>query len=219
MEQTGLMGGFYRVSEWIFRLIYVNVLWILFTLLGGIILGVMPATAAAFEVSRKWFKDLDEVSVFRAYWESYRINFIQSNLLGLLLSLAGGILFIYHQSLGVMPEQWNLIFKIFFYSMLLVYSIIVAFILPVFAHFQVSLFAVFKNTLVIGLSYPHYAFLNLMVVSISFVIFQFVPILALFFGISVNAVLIMKVSFKVFMKIEAKQSEKNGGGNSQTYSV
>ena len=35
----GLIGGIYRYSEWIMRLAYINILWILFTLLGLVVFG------------------------------------------------------------------------------------------------------------------------------------------------------------------------------------
>ncbi|KQO17713.1 YesL family protein [Paenibacillus sp. Leaf72] len=51
MEPRGLMGGFYRISEWIMRLSVINVLWLIcsipFVLLAFV--GVFPGNAAALD--------------------------------------------------------------------------------------------------------------------------------------------------------------------------
>src|SRR5699024_8438852 len=50
----GFILGYYRFSVWTLRLAYVNFCWILFTLLGLVLFGFMPATAAMFSIVRKW---------------------------------------------------------------------------------------------------------------------------------------------------------------------
>ena len=43
------------LGEWVIRLVYLNFLWIGFSLLGLGILGIFPATSALFSVLRKYF--------------------------------------------------------------------------------------------------------------------------------------------------------------------
>ncbi|MFA9556724.1 DUF624 domain-containing protein [Evansella sp. AB-rgal1] len=57
MDNKGLIGNLYRVSEWLIRLAYINILWMLFTIVGLIILGIAPATATVFTIIRKWFME------------------------------------------------------------------------------------------------------------------------------------------------------------------
>jgi uncharacterized membrane protein YesL len=209
MEQKGLLGGFYQISEWVMRLAYVNLLWILFTLLGGIIFGAMPATVAAFTIARKWTMDKEEeIPVFKTFWESYRRDFVKSNLLGLFLLAGGVLLYLYHANLDLLPSALAPIFKVIFYSVVLIYGFIVAFIFPVFVHYNVSMKQYFLNALVISLSFPHFASLNLFILMVTFILFQYIPILAVFFGISINVILIMRLSYIVFAKIALKQNSK-----------
>ncbi|MEH7176882.1 YesL family protein [Neobacillus vireti] len=209
MEQKGIMGGFYRVSEWIMRLAYVNLLWIFFTLMGGIILGIMPATVGVFAVSRKWIMDKEEeVPVLKLFWQSYRSEFLRSNLLGWFLLIAGSILYTYHANLDLLPNQLQTIFQVIFYSVVIIIGITVSFIFPVLVHFDVNLKRSIKNAFLVGLTFPHYAILMLFITSVSIVVFQYFPVLFIFFGVSVNSILLMKIAYGVFLKIQVKQNGK-----------
>ncbi|MEH7245434.1 YesL family protein [Neobacillus niacini] len=209
MEPQGVIGGFYRLSEWIMRLAYVNLLWIAFTLLGGMIFGIMPATIASFAITRKWVMDKEEdFPVFKTFWECYRKDFMNANLLGLFFFMAGGILYLYYANLDILPNHLSNIFQIIFYSAVLIVGFVTVFIFPVFVHYNVSLKQYFINSFVIALSFPHYAILMLFIISVSIIVFQFAPILALFFGVSINVFLLMKISFKAFTKIAVKQNRK-----------
>ncbi|MEH7253002.1 YesL family protein [Neobacillus niacini] len=209
MEPQGVLGGFYRLSDWIMRLAYVNLLWISFTLLGGILFGIMPATIASFAIIRKWVMDKEEdYPIFKTFWESYRKDFINANLLGVFLFIAGGILYLYNAYLNVLPNNLSNIFQIIFYSVVLTFGFVIVFIFPVFVHYNGSLKQYFINSIVIALSFPHYAILMLFIISVSIIVFQFAPILALFFGVSINVFLLMKISFNAFTKIALKQNQK-----------
>ncbi|SDN23324.1 YesL family protein [Bacillus sp. OK048] len=209
MEPQGVLGGFYRLSEWIMRLAYVNLLWISFTLLGGILFGIMPATIASFAIIRKWVMDKEEdYPIFKTFWESYQKDFMNANLLGVFLFIAGGILYLYNAYLNVLPNNLSNIFQIIFYSVVLTFGFVIIFIFPVFVHYNGSLKQYFINSIVIALSFPHYAILMLFIISVSIIVFQFAPILALFFGVSINVFLLMKISFNAFTKIALKQNQK-----------
>lgn len=86
---TGIMGGFYRISEWIMRFAYVNILWIAFTLIGLVFLGFFPATASLFAVVRKWIQGNNEVPIFSFFWTNYKSSFLKSNILGISIVIIG----------------------------------------------------------------------------------------------------------------------------------
>ena len=209
VEQQGLLGGFYRISEWIMRLAYVNLLWFSFTLLGGIIFGIMPATITLFAITRKWEMDKEEdFPIFKTFWESYRKNFMKANLLGVFLFIVWGTVVLYYAYLDVLPNNLFIIFQIIFYSIVLIVGFIFVFIFPVFVHYNLSLKQYFINSFVIAMSFPHYTILMVFIISVSIIVFQFVPILAVFFGVSLNVFLLMKISFNAFTKITLKQYQK-----------
>ncbi|UOK57848.1 DUF624 domain-containing protein [Bacillus sp. OVS6] len=56
MGSNTLIGKFYTLAEWILKAMYLHLLWIIFTLAGGIVLGVMPSSTAVFSIIRKWLQ-------------------------------------------------------------------------------------------------------------------------------------------------------------------
>ncbi|KPC99769.1 hypothetical protein LR69_02005 [Geobacillus sp. BCO2] len=88
--RTGLLDGkLYRACEWITRLAYINLLWLVFTVFGLVILGIAPATVALFTIVRKWllFHDHD-VPVLKTFVRTYKGEFWRANRIGLLLMAA-----------------------------------------------------------------------------------------------------------------------------------
>src|SRR5690606_20734708 len=97
---NGLMGGLYRISEWIMRFTVINVLWVVcsipfffvaFPLLAVqttselasvlIVMGAVspfvffPATAAMFSVVRKWVMGDPDVPLLKSYFRAYKENY------------------------------------------------------------------------------------------------------------------------------------------------
>src|SRR5690625_7635570 len=85
----GFALKYYRFTVWVVRLVYVNLLWILFTVIGLGVLGIMPATAAMFAVVRKWLRGEDDFPIFTTYKDAYKEEFLKANLLGYILAIIG----------------------------------------------------------------------------------------------------------------------------------
>ncbi|MFC4386338.1 YesL family protein [Gracilibacillus marinus] len=91
--ETGWAGNIMQMLDKLVKLVWMNCLWVFFTLLGGIILGLMPATAAVSSLVRKMIKNEEVESVFREFWTLYKNNFKSSNIIGIFFWIA--VLFIY----------------------------------------------------------------------------------------------------------------------------
>lgn len=76
MEMNGLMGGIYRVAEWIMRLALLNLLWLGFTIAGLIAGGLFPATQAAFAISRQWIRGETELPIFKTFLTYFKKKII-----------------------------------------------------------------------------------------------------------------------------------------------
>ena len=113
MEMRGMMGGFYRISEWIMRLSVTNLLWVITSLpfwyffffgvilplsdladpaeiyMGFLIAAVLapftlfPSTSAMFAMVRKWIMGDTDVPLFKTFFRSYKENYKISMLGGL----------------------------------------------------------------------------------------------------------------------------------------
>ncbi|MFC7404330.1 YesL family protein [Georgenia alba] len=64
----------YALSEWVLRAMLLNLLWLLGTLAGAVLLGFAPATLAAHHVARQYARGTDGY-VLREYVATYRREF------------------------------------------------------------------------------------------------------------------------------------------------
>src|SRR5690625_6844483 len=56
------------------KLVFINLLWTLFTLLGLGVFGLFPATASVNALVRKLFKNEDLTNVFSDFWRYYKAS-------------------------------------------------------------------------------------------------------------------------------------------------
>lgn len=69
---TGLLGGLDGLLHRAVQLVWLNLWWVLFTLRGGIVLGLGPATVGAHAVASAWARGEREVDVPRTMGASWR---------------------------------------------------------------------------------------------------------------------------------------------------
>ncbi|WP_235848515.1 YesL family protein [Litchfieldia alkalitelluris] len=209
MENSGLMGGFYRLSVWISKFAYVNLLWVTFTLVGLVILGFYPATAAMFAVLRKWIMGDTDVPVFKTFWQSYKQEFVKSNLLGLILTVIGVILIF---DLKFFQASENLILSSLFIPLLLVtflFLLVLLYIFPVFVHFDIKLLQVLKNSFLIMVMNPLITIFMLVSLGALYYILIYVPGLIMFFSGSVAGYIIMFFAYRGILKAQERQEKAN----------
>ncbi|MBM7570361.1 YesL family protein [Aquibacillus albus] len=210
---TGVMGGFYRISEWIMRLAYVNILWITFTLMGLILFGFSPATVALFSVTRKWIQGSTDIPVFKTFWKTYKQEFIKSNILGLILAVIGYVLYLDFQLVVQTPN--SLLQLAYFPVMLiiLIYLLMLLYVFPVFVHYEVNILHLLKNALLFTLMRPFNTITMAIGVIAVYFLMSVLPGLIPFFGISLLAYVLMWSSYLAFTKLERKQTEAQSVSN------
>src|SRR5690606_34729027 len=103
--------------------------WLLFSLLGLVILGIFPATASMYTVIRKWLNN-EEVHTFRVFSETYRKEFMQTNKIGWLLALMGLILYLDFIFLGNMQGIFFNILAFILLPITFIYFSVLFFISP-----------------------------------------------------------------------------------------
>jgi Predicted integral membrane protein len=107
----GAFWSVHQCGEWLLRLAVAHLLWIGGTLLGGVVLGIFPATAAMHEVlgGQGSGGNRDDRGIAAAFWYAYRRYFWRSQLLGYALLLSGVVLWgdlIFFLGLGT---KWSLV--------------------------------------------------------------------------------------------------------------
>ena len=135
---SGFINGYYTFSVWITRLAYLNFLWVIFTLLGLGLFGIMPATVAMFAVVRKWNMGEKDIAIFKLFWQTYRQEFVKANVFGLILFGLGYILSIEFQIISTQTSLTYLIVRFSILAIALLYVIILLYFFPIFVHFNLK---------------------------------------------------------------------------------
>jgi uncharacterized membrane protein YesL len=198
-----LTGGLYRLCEWITRLAYLNLIWILFSMMGFIVLGGMPATVSMFSITRKWAMGRMDIPIFRTFWNSYKREFVKSNLLGIPLFLAGLIFYLDFRVLQS-ANLYNSLLLVGFICLFIIYLIVLLYVFPVFVHFDIRLWKVLKFGLIIGFSRPHYTLgMAFAAVCMGYLLWS-IPMLFPFFSGSVISMMVMWLANRAFASVDQR---------------
>lgn len=178
MEMTGMMGSFFKISEWLMKFFLANLLWLLFNfpivylglsmifvqsseelyLLIIIVLLLLPfiffpATTAMFAVVRMWIIGGKERHLLYLYWKYYKENYIRS--------LAGGFIFVLLSILWIV--NYNLamveVGSGLFYFFIAFTMFLTAFLNYFFAdtvHYELKLFQSLRKALFMAIFQVHY---------------------------------------------------------------
>ncbi|GIP33889.1 YesL family protein [Paenibacillus sp. J2TS4] len=235
MEFRGLMGGFYRISEWIMRLSVTNILWVVcslpfFYLLlvvflnpemvenpdlfkqGLFLIGVVspftlvPATAAVFTVARKWVTGDVDVPLLKTFFRGYKENYLQSMLGGIAYLILTGILYVNYQFYGNQEGTLSLLSYLF----ITLFVILVASFfnyLSIMVHFHMKFWQILKNSLLITIGRPIASIIIIISnVAIVMISFKYNFLIPFFMG-SVIAIVTFWHFHRGFIKLQ-EQREK-----------
>lgn len=199
----GFVGGYYSFAIWITRLAYLNILWILFTVLGLVVFGLAPATTAMFSITRKWVLGESEVPMFKTFWETYKKEFLRSNAIGIILFVVIYLLSIEFQILRSVEGASYFIASYAVLAMLLILSILILYLFPIFVHFKLRFIDYFKWPLIIGILHPILTvFLLVVVGGLNLLTIIFLPGLIFFLNASITAYIVTWGVAKTFDKYE-----------------
>ncbi|SDJ77772.1 YesL family protein [Sediminibacillus albus] len=202
MQMGRLLNGVLVFCKWITHFTILNLLWIGCTLLGGIIFGIAPSTVAMYAVSRKHLIGEEDAPVFRIFWQVYRQEFFRANRMGLILA---GFGIVWYFDLHFFRQFEGGFYTIMNYLMTIIgltYIILLVYILPVYVHYELSVFAYIKHALIIGFLHPANLILMLAGSLSTYYFFISFPGFIPLFGFTVFAHLNMWLAFKCFENVE-----------------
>ncbi|RXS90458.1 YesL family protein [Geobacillus sp. PK12] len=205
--RTGLLDGkLYRICEWISRLAYINILWILFTIIGFVLLGFAPATVALFTIVRKWllFHD-DDVPIFKTFIQTYKSEFWRANRIGLLLMAMAYVFSIDVLYIGHLPAVWRFPFIAILPLVLIFYTVALLYVFPLYVHYELRFWQYIKYAFLIGMVNPFRTIGVMISIGALLIALVYIPGLIPFFGISLLALIVMGNALQVFRKTEEKQ--------------
>jgi uncharacterized membrane protein YesL len=206
MSMNTLNSAIYTIFEWITRFAFINILWVLFTLAGGILFGFFPSTVAMFAIVRNWLRGNTEEPVFSTFLTYFKREFWKSNRLGIVIiaiALLIGIDIWYIQMDLRELFTWTHIPLFAFMLLFLFFSF---YLLPAFVHFDLSVRQLIKQAFLIMLIHPLHTLLMLLCLGSLFFIMYRVPALAFIFGGSAYAFITTWLSLHAFTRIQGKQA-------------
>lgn len=207
MKGTGMKGKLFILFEWITRLAYVNLLWIGLSLLGGLVLGIFPATSAMFALVRRWVRGDDDFSVFPLFWRTFKSDFWKANKIGWIVASLGIVLYLDYLFFSSSGSTFFFLLKSFTIMLIFVYVLIVVMIFPVFVHYKLTIFHLFRNTIFISMLHPFKSLIAIIGSGIICLIMFLMPTLIPFFGGSLIALLLTWITQSMFLKIDQRQQE------------
>lgn len=227
-----MMGGFYRISEWIMRLSVINILWVIcaipFFLLGLVLLQsqtgdqvvqtlflmavvspftIFPSTAAMFTVARKWLTGEEDVPLLKTFFRGYKENFLQSMLGGFIYILLGVILYTNFRFYGSQTGVFGVL-RFLVLSLTVVLMISLFHFFSIMTHLHMKWFQIVKNAILITIGNPIRSLsmmvLNVIILYVSFAIFTF--LIPFFMGSFIAIVSFWHFNL-IFGKLQEKQQE------------
>ncbi|MDQ0338622.1 putative membrane protein YesL [Caldalkalibacillus uzonensis] len=209
MELTGFMGVLFRICEWIMRLAYAQLLWLIFTLAGLGVLGFFPATAALFSVTRKWIMKQTEIPIFKHFWQIYKNDFFTANAVGYIMGIIGFALYFYLFLFQSMEGSLSIILTVLTIMLGIIYLMTLLFIMPVFVHYDLKVLQFVKYAFIIAVSSPLHAVLMAAAVAAVYYLLTVFHGLIPFFSMSVLSYLLMWIAMLSFDRLRNKQENKN----------
>ncbi|MFG6119330.1 YesL family protein [Thalassobacillus sp. B23F22_16] len=188
----------YQAMEWITKFAFLQLLWVLGTLAGLIVLGIYPATGAAFSVTRKWLNGKTDQKVLSMFYHYYRKDFVKLNVLGLWINF---LLLLVYLDIFYLQNNQSLL-SIPFFAFIFILAHYLLYIFPVYAHFEYTVGEVIKNTFFLLIVNPTASFflgLTTILLTILYVLF---PAVSAIFGISLFAFLITWNARFTFQKLK-----------------
>lgn len=199
-----LYGGWLsRLGDFIIRGFTLGFLWIIGSLP---IITIGASTTAAYYVGIKLFKN-ENLNIFKAYYQSFKQNFLQSSLLAIpyLIALIGGLYFYvnldYFQQLGRSIISLYLITSIFLLMLLMN-------CFPLLCKFELKTLQFLKLSIVFCYAYP----IAMIKIVIMFILTCYISLSYPLFGIlAVGSYFLISSRWyeKIFIKIINKSKEAN----------
>ncbi|WP_429367559.1 YesL family protein [Paenibacillus sp. DS2015] len=182
MEFKGTMGGIYRITEWITRIAYSNILWLLFSspflvalfmkimlinveanandhLIINWTMGILapftlfPAISALFAVVRKWVMGDSDVPVFKTFFRGYRDNYKQSMVGGIFYTLLFIIMWVDYKVYMTEFKNLQLVGGVMLLLLIILFVSMFNFFSMV-VHYHMGILLIIKNAILLTLIRP-----------------------------------------------------------------
>lgn len=187
----------------IYYMMKLNILWILFTLRGGIIFGVIPATLTVFGCIRNRLRNQYEGKVYVEFKEGYHDIFKES--LPITMGFVVLALVVFFETAlinGAGQQDFILQLVLKATRMLLVMTGI--FLFPVYVHFDLHGSKIWLQPFLFLFINPLQAIVTVIMACVVSLLYMTNPLLVLFLGLSLPAYFLMGMMLKRFDRLQER---------------
>lgn len=203
-------GKLYMYCDWIWKFCYINLLWGLFTIMGGVIFGITPATVSLFTITRKWIRGEKDVPIWATFWKTYKTEFLKSNALGLIYVVVGLILYFDERLIISHPGTLNRGYIIAFLVLAFIYLLSLLYFFPVYVHYELNPRAYIKYSIMIAFNQFPYTIIMIAGLWASYIILKYLPGITLFLGSGILSFTLMWAANKAFSRLKMKAAKIQG---------
>ncbi|MEH7380553.1 DUF624 domain-containing protein [Bacillus sp. JJ1533] len=140
------------IMEWLYKLVFLNSIWILYSLP---IVTIIPATAAMFAVMDKWIREEDDDEpYFKLFNRKFKQFFWKSYPLGLALLIIGGILIIDLLFLSNATSALWLVARYALIGVTILFFISFLYSFPIFIRYQYPWYKTMLFSFMLGIRQP-----------------------------------------------------------------
>jgi len=200
--KVSLSEKWYRFCMIVLKQFYVNILWIGFTLLGFVVVGIGPATVGMLAVQKEFVLGNDDVKVFSTFMTSFKEHFKEAAILGLGYLFAGVVL---ATNMIAIPNFFS---RVLFGTIGFFYLISLIYIGPVCVQLGIDgIRGKVKASLILGFSYLQYTLVMMVVLVIAYAAVLLHFGVAFFFGVAVGGFIVTKFTSMVFNRARNHSQE------------
>lgn len=206
MQLGSFSNAVYTICDWVARLAYINLLWILFTLSGFVIFGFFPATIAMLATLRQFIRG-NHHPMFQTFWSYYKTEFFKSNKLGLLIVVIGLILYM---NISFLQSTSNSFSSVLFYSSIImscIYFLIICYTMASYVEFDQPLSTHIKNAILITISSPIPSLFMIFGFAAVYFAVTYLSWVGFFFSVSILGLVILSSANLAYKRILSKQEK------------
>ncbi|MGE6629214.1 YesL family protein [Bacillus sp. NPDC077027] len=200
--KKNVLGGLYSGCELLMKLAWLNMLWLLFTLLGGIILGFAPSTCAMLAVVRKWLRGEGDQPISPLFIKVYQKEWVKTNVLGMFFFIVFSILLFNYQVFSASSGIVSFIMIMCTFVSAVVFLAAFFYLFPLYVHYELPLKTYVQQALLCGIARPVTTLCLFISSAFIFYVLYTVPGLIPFYGGAFFALTIMFFTMRIFQRID-----------------
>ncbi|WP_067842600.1 YesL family protein [Amphibacillus sediminis] len=206
-QNGNAMTGLLRLCEWLAKLAYINLLWLLFTLIGLVILGLGPATVSAFIVIRRMLHGQQNQTIWNSFTSAYRENFWLAN--GLIAVIGSVYLFVLIDFglIRILPDHPVLDYLVSPVLMILicVWTALSGYTLALFSQYKLRFWSYFSDSFWLIALFPFSSIGMIFALFTVTWLLTVIPAMLPFYLVSIPILMIQWVAKRSFNRLEGKK--------------